>query len=151
MANVPLVPVLLVEDDPNDVLLVQRLFRKLGIVHPLFRVADGEQAVHYFEGRGEYADRTRFPLPSLVLLDLKLPRLSGFEVLQWIRSRPVTRRIPVVVLTSSDQMDDVNRAYELGANSCLKKPISSADFERLVHALNLYWLRWNRYPEVSPT
>jgi CheY-like chemotaxis protein len=145
------ITVLLVEDNVDDYLLVRRAFEKLGLGQPLWRVEDGEAAIRYLEGKGEYADRSIYPLPVLVLLDLKLPGLSGFDVLKWIRSQQVIRRIPVVVLTSSCDLRDINRAYELGANSYLKKPVSPADVEGMIAALGLYWLRWNQYPEVVCT
>ncbi|MDP9349733.1 MAG: response regulator, partial [Gemmatimonadota bacterium] len=111
--------------------------------------SDGDQAVAYLSGEGEYADRSRYPLPGLVLLDVKLPRRSGHEVLEWIRAKPVLRRIPVVVLTSSDVPDDRNRAYDLGASSYLVKPSGTSDRNEMVRLMGLYWLRLNRPPELS--
>jgi len=101
--------VLFVEDDPNDVALTQRAFEQAGFVNPLHVVTDGEQAIGYLAGEGRYADRARYPLPILILLDLKLPRVSGFEVLTWLREAPGVRRLPVVVLTSSGQSPDISR------------------------------------------
>jgi len=106
--------VLLVEDDPNDVALTQRAFERAGFANPLQVLSDGEQAIGYLGGEASYADRNRYPLPILVLLDLKLPRTSGFEVLAWIRGAPNIRRLPVVVLTSSQQSPDIDRAYDAG-------------------------------------
>ena len=91
---------LLVEDDPNDILLIQRAFAKACLVNPLKVVRDGEEALNYLSGSGEFADRGRYPLPSLILLDLKLPRKSGLEILQWLRQQPALKHIPVIVLTS---------------------------------------------------
>src|SRR5919205_937131 len=108
--------VLLVEDDPNDVTLTQRAFARAGFANPLQIVNDGEQAIAYLAGDARYADRQRYPLPILVLLDLKLPRKSGFDVLGWLRGVPDVRRLPVVVLTSSAQSPDIDRAYDAGAN-----------------------------------
>jgi CheY-like chemotaxis protein len=139
--------VLLVEDDPDDVLLTRRAFAKAHFPTPLHVVSDGQGAIDYLGGEGEYADRGRFPLPLILLLDLKLPRRSGFEVLQWLRGQPGLRRIPVVVLTGSGQSVDVNRAYDLGANSYLVKPVRSDDLTDLVKSLNLYWLLLNEKPD----
>ena len=99
--NVTSQPVLLVEDDDNDVLFVQRAFKHAGILNRLEVVRDGDQAVDYLSGKGEYADRDKHPLPVFVLLDLKMPRRSGLEVLEWVKEREGLRRIPIVVLTSS--------------------------------------------------
>ena len=142
-------PILLVEDDENDVMLLQRAFRRAAIVNPLEVVRHGDDAVAYLEGSGEFADRQRYPLPVLMLLDLKLPRRTGLEVLQWVKERPGLRKIPIIVLTSSKNDDDVNdRAYELGANSYVK-PVSFETLLDLVKSLELYWLVLNERPNVS--
>ena len=140
--------ILLVEDDPNDVLLLQRAFRGAGLPEPGQVVSDGEQAIAYLAGAGQYADRERFPLPILLLLDLKLPRRSGFEVLEWLREQQGTSRLPVVVLTSSRQSDDVQRAYDLRANSYLVKPASLEGLKEMVRMLDLYWLQLNEAPAL---
>ena len=119
--------VLHVEDDPNDVLLLQRAFRRAGLTHALQVVTDGDQAVAYLTGQGQYTDRSAHPLPSLILLDLKLPRRSGLEVLAWLRSDPEVKKLPVIVLTSSRLSEDVDRAYALGANSYMAKPSGNYD------------------------
>lgn len=144
----PEAEILLVEDNPDDVLLIQRAFRKLGAVNPLRVVSDGEQAVAYLAGEGPYADRDAHPLPSLLLLDLKLPRRSGFEVLEWLRGRPGLRRLPVVVLTSSRESQDVGRAADLGANSYLVKPVQFDALQEMVRTLRLYWIQLNERPEL---
>ena len=142
--------ILLVEDDPDDVLLTQRAFRKLGVPTSMQVVGDGEQALAYLMGGGDYADRERFPLPDLMLLDLKLPRRSGFEVLEWLRAQPGLRRLPVVVLTGSRESVDVNRALDLGANSYLVKPVGFDDLLEVVRTLRLYWLGLNERPTMEP-
>jgi CheY-like chemotaxis protein len=142
-------PILLVEDDENDVMLLQRAFRRAAIVNPLQVVRHGDDAVAYLEGSGEFADRQRYPLPVLMLLDLKLPRRTGLEVLQWVKERPGLKKIPIIVLTSSKNDDDVNRAYELGANSYVVKPVSFETLLELVKSLELYWLVLNERPNVS--
>ncbi len=144
---------LLVEDDPNDILLIQRAFAKASLVNPLKVVRDGEEALSYLAGTGEFADRTRSPLPSLILLDLKLPRKSGLEILQWLRQQPELKHIPVIVLTSSKESSDVARAYELGANSYLVKPVGFEGLLELVKSIGMYWMILNKTPEpnVEPT
>ncbi|MCI0497971.1 MAG: response regulator [Thermoplasmata archaeon] len=141
--------ILLVEDDPNDVLLIRRAFKKAELANPVQVVQDGERALDYLGGSGEFADRVRYPHPVLVLLDLKLPKNTGFEVLAWIRRHPGLKRLPVVVLTSSREVADINRAYELGANSYLVKPVNFDSLLDMVRALNLYWMVLNVGPGVS--
>jgi CheY-like chemotaxis protein len=141
--------ILLVEDDPNDVLLVQRAFRKANITCPLHVVPDGDAAVAYLSGEGAYANRQDAPLPTLILLDLKLPRRTGFEVLTWLRAQPGLKRLPVVVLTSSNELPDINRAYDLGANSYLVKPVAFNHLLEMLKTLDLYWHTVNEHP--SPT
>jgi CheY-like chemotaxis protein len=136
--------ILLVEDDDDDAELILYAFNKAGIANPIVRAADGDQAAAYIEGTGAYTDRQRHPLPALVLLDLKLPRRSGFEVLDAIRAHPPSRHVPVVVLTSSSQQADVERAYERGANSFLVKPVSRDTLLDMVRTLEAYWIGFNR-------
>jgi CheY-like chemotaxis protein len=138
--------ILHVEDDPNDVLLIARAFRKAEVAAQVQVVNDGEQAMHYLSGSNSFSERERFPLPSLILLDLKLPRKSGIEVLEWVRSRPGLRRIPVVMLTSSKQTVDINRAYELGVNAYLVKPVNFDGLVDMVKTLDSFWLRLNERP-----
>jgi CheY-like chemotaxis protein len=147
--NVSNQPILLVEDDENDVMLLQRAFRRAAIINPLQVVRHGDDAVAYLEGMGEFADRMLYPLPVLMLLDLKLPRRTGLEVLQWVKERAGLKKIPIIVLTSSKNDDDVNRAYELGANSYVVKPVSFETLLELVKSLELYWLVLNERPNVS--
>ena len=138
--------ILLVEDDHNDVLLIKRAFQKVNIANPIIVVNDGEQAVSYLAGREPYVDRA---LPILVLLDLKLPRKTGHEVLEWLRGQSNLKRLPVVVLTASSESSDVNRAYDLGANSYLVKPVTFDALVEMVKTLNLYWLILNKRADVS--
>ncbi len=140
--------ILLVEDNPDDVVLIRRAFQKARLLNPLHVVMSGEEAIEYLSGGGRYEARTEYPLPNLVLLDIKMPRVNGFEVLKWIRRQPGLRALRVVMLTSSDEIRDVNTAYQLGANSFLVKPV---DFERLVEifqALSGYWLWMDRAPDA---
>jgi CheY-like chemotaxis protein len=121
---------LLVEDTEDDVLLIHRAFLKANILNPLQVVRSGEQAIEYLQGTGRFSNRAEFPLPSLVLLDLKMKGIDGFEVLRWIRQQPGLTRLRVVVLTASNAVTDVNLAYQLGANSFLVNP-----------SISIGWLR----------
>lgn len=141
--------ILLVEDEANDAFLMQRAFAKTKLPNPIKVVSNGEQAIAYFSGQKPYDNRSEYPMPMLVILDLKLPRKSGIEVLAWLKEQgPLLRRVPVVVLTSSKQMSDVNRAYELGANSYLVKPVTFEGLLELVKALEMYWFAFSQQPEV---
>ena len=141
--------ILLAEDDPNDVLLIQRAFQRTHLANPVQVVRDGEEALAYLSGQGAFADRERHPLPVLMLMDLKMPRKTGLEVLAWLRQQPVLKRLPVIVLTSSNQSPDINRAYELGANSYLVKPAGFDSLLELVKNLDMYWLILNEKPELN--
>lgn len=136
-------PILVVEDEPDAITLLRHAFEKTGIANPIATVHDGEQAIAYLKGEGRYADRLAHPLPLLVLLDLKLPRCSGLEVLEWIRAQPALRGLPVIVLTSSKERTDVRRAYAAGANSYLVKPSSLHRLIELAAAFREYWLEHN--------
>ena len=135
--------ILLVEDNPDDAELIQYAFEKAGIQNPLVIVTDGDAAVEYIGRTGVHADRIGQPLPELILLDLKLPRRSGFEVLSFIREHNPTKHTPVVVLTSSGQDEDIRRSYELGANSFLVKPIGHDALIQMAHTLKAYWIKLN--------
>jgi CheY-like chemotaxis protein len=140
-------PILLVEDDPNDQLLIRRAFARAKLMNPLRLTRDGDEAVDYLAGGGGFADRQANPLPALVMLDLKLPRRSGLEVLEWLRSQAGSLgRTPVVVLTSSRENRDVDRAYELGANSYLVKPVGFDGLLEMIRTTGLYWTVLNEGP-----
>jgi CheY-like chemotaxis protein len=142
--------VLLVEDEPSDVRLLQRAFAKLGIDLKLLRLSSGDDAVAYLAGDYPYENRAAYPIPSVMLLDLKLPGRSGFEVLQWVRAQePPINRLPIVVLTSSNRPNDIKRAYESGANSYLVKPDAPAQIEELVSRFHSYWVRLNEGPNLQ--
>ena len=138
--------ILLAEDDSNDVLLIQRAFQKAGLRNILKVARDGEQAINYLSGKGIYSNREQYPLPFLLLLDLKMPGTDGFEVLEWLRNEPQLKRLLVVVLTSSNLQSDVDRAYELGANSYLVKPVSFDEMVHLIQRFEAYWSEINRTP-----
>lgn len=141
--------ILLVEDNPMDVLLVKRAIRKVEITNPLQIVNDGDAAVFYLAGQTPYSDRDQYPLPGLILLDLKLPRRSGIEVLAWLREQPVLKRLPVVVLSTSETNSDINQAYDLGANAYMVKPIAFDDLVDMIKTLNLHWITLNKKPQVE--
>jgi|SRR6516162_780703 CheY-like chemotaxis protein len=141
--------ILLVEDQANDYLLIRKAFDKGGIVNPLFVVTSGEEAVAYLSGEGKFRNRHEYPLPDLILLDLKMPGMDGFDVLKWVRSEPGLNTLVIVVLTSSEHVYDVNEAYKLGANSFLVKP---ADFENYIatcRVLKDFWLKLNKNPQAG--
>src|SRR4051812_11006320 len=138
--------VLIAEDDPSDIFLLQRAFAMAEVPAALHFVRDGQEAIDYLGGEASFSDRRAHPLPDLMLLDLKMPRLNGFDVLNWLRQKPGLRRLLVTVLTSSDQPNDINRAYDLGANSYLLKPSNSQDLSDLVKRVQKYWLEINQRP-----
>jgi CheY-like chemotaxis protein len=138
--------ILLAEDDPNDTLLLRRAFQKAGLGDCLKCVTDGGQAIEYLSGVRQFSDRAQYPLPFLLLLDLKMPGTNGFEVLQWLRSQPDLKRLLAVVLTSSNLQSDVDRAYELGANSYLVKPVEFSEMVNMIQRFEAYWTEINRFP-----
>ncbi len=138
--------VLLVEDNPDDAALALRSLAKGEVPIEVVAVRDGVEAQEYLFGGADPAQSPPGRLPELVLLDLKLPRVDGQEVLRRIRSHPRTQLIPVVVLTSSDERHDLERSYELGANSYVRKPVDFTQFSRAVHQMSSYWLLLNRCP-----
>ena|SRR2546422_7064883 len=141
--------ILIAEDDENHVLFIRRAFKKAQLLNPLVVVPDGEAAIAYLKGEGQFANRSEYPLPDLLLLDLRMPRKDGFQVLEWVRQEPGLSTLRVVVLTSSEDMRDVNRAYSLGANSFLVKPLDFENFLGVVQALQGYWLWLTKTPEIS--
>jgi CheY-like chemotaxis protein len=142
--------VLLVEDDPADARLIQRAFEKADIGASVTRIPNGDDAVAYLAGDQPFDNRNSYPLPAIILLDIKLPRRSGFEVLRWLRSRSDgLQRIPVVMLTSSRHTVDVNRAYDLGANSYLTKPDTNEQLTKLLSTFDQYWMSYNEQPSLG--
>ena len=140
---------LIVEDNEDHVILIRRAFNKSKVLNPIQVVRSGEDAIAYLRGTGRFSNRDEFPLPGVILLDLKMAGMDGFDVLRWIRSQPHLKPIRVVVLTSSSEIRDVNLAYQLGANSFLVKPVDFEDFVRVTQALQGYWLWTDKAPEVS--
>ena len=138
--------ILIAEDSEEDSEILKRAFQKKGSNIPLLFVRDGQQAMDYLSGEGEYSDRTAHPLPRLILLDLKMPKADGFDVLGWMQKQPQLKLLPVTVLTSSNFDKDVDRAYGLGANSYLVKPSSLDGYEEIAEKLQSYWIETNRPP-----
>jgi two-component system response regulator len=138
--------ILLVEDNPDDVDLTLRAFKKNNISNKVIVAKDGVEALDYLRGTGMYAGRNVKELPVVVMLDLKLPKISGMEVLRNIRQDELTRLIPVVILTSSVEQKDVVEGYKLGANSYIRKPVDFDQFVEAVKLLGLYWTLWNETP-----
>jgi len=136
-------PVLYGEDDENDVFLVQRAFKNAGIENPLKVARTTDEAIEYMRSAG----RGQNPIPSLILLDLNLPRTSGFEVLKWIRQQPRLGKAPVLIFTSSAREEDVEKGYELGANAYLVKPSDPEKLFEMVRVLKDFWLVQNRGPQ----
>ena len=136
-------PILLVEDNPSDVDLTRRALTKGRISNPLVVVEDGQEALDYLRGEGPYAGRAISETPSVILLDLKLPKVPGLEVLRLIRADARIRRVPVVILTSSKEEEDVSAGYDLGVNSYVRKPVDFKEFRVAIANLGLYWLILN--------
>ena len=141
--------ILLVEDREDDIFLVRRALKQAGVPNPFFVVRDGEAAIAYLEGGGKYKNRDEFPLPDILLLDLKMPKMDGFEVLRAIRSNPTLKTLRIIVLTSSEELSDVNTAYELGANSFLVKPLEFENYTAMMRTLSSFWLHYSRKPEIE--
>ena len=139
MAN--LSPVLLAEDNPNDVELVRRAFREANALNPVHAVGDGDEAIQYLAGEGKYADRAVHPFPALFLLDLKMPVKDGLEVLRWLHEHPdIPGKLPVVVLSSTDLPSETQMAYAMDIQACIVKPLSYSELREKIRILKEYWL-----------
>jgi two-component system, response regulator len=138
--------ILLVEDNPSDIKLTKRALEQSQITNELIVAEDGGEALDYLFGTGQYAGRDIRIIPAVVLLDLKLPRIDGLEVLKKIRANELTSLLPVVILTSSDQEKDIIASYKIGANSYIRKPVDFNQFAEAVRTLGLYWLLLNEPP-----
>ena len=141
--------ILLAEDRDDDVLLIRKAFASAYIPNPLYVVRDGEEAIAYLAGEHRYANRDEYPLPRLLLLDLKMPRMDGFDVLKWVREQPSLKTLRVVVLTSSNDLRDVTKAYQLGANSFLVKPLDFQNLMALTKTIEGHWLEISKVHEIS--
>ena len=135
--------ILLVEDNPDDVELIQVALAELNMPHEVIYLTDGQQAIDYVLGRDEFADQPKLENPAIIILDLKLPKIAGFEILKLIRANPHTMHAPVVIFTSSNIQADISMGYQLGANSIITKPTESKLFADCVKLVGSYWLLWN--------
>jgi CheY-like chemotaxis protein len=145
----PVYCLLVAEDDANDVFFLKKAFQQAEIQNPLHFVHDGQEAIDYLAGIGKFCDRDQYPLPSLLILDLKMPRKTGMEVLKWLGEQPELRRLPVVVFTSSAHQKDVERAYDLGANAFVVKPSTNSRRIELARVIKGFWLEFNEPSLVS--
>jgi len=142
--------ILLVEDNPDDVTLTLRAFKRSHLMNPITVARDGIEALDFLFARGDFAERSTLPPPTLVILDLKLPKLDGLGVLKAMRSDERTRLLPVVILTSSKEEQDLISGYALGANSYVRKPVDFSEFLEAVKVLGIYWLMINEMPPQGP-
>jgi CheY-like chemotaxis protein len=141
--------ILFVEDDPAHAEIAIRNLKKNRIGNRLIHLTDGQQALDYLFRQGEYADPEQFPLPNLILLDLRLPKVDGLEVLEKIKSMDCLKHIPTVVLTTSEAEKDISRAYNFNVNSYLVKPLDFESFSKLIETFGFYWVVWNKYPPCA--
>jgi CheY-like chemotaxis protein len=131
--------ILIVEDDPNDVIFLKRAFARCQVANPVASVSDGQQALDYLCGRPPYDNRQAYPFPKVIVSDLKMPKVTGLELLRWLHDNPKYRVVPTVILTSSTEPRDVEQAFALGANAYMVKPVQFEDLERIVRAVVEYW------------
>jgi CheY-like chemotaxis protein len=143
------VEILLVEDNPNDAELALRALKKNNLANNVIRVCDGEEALDFIFARGSYKSRERLNIPKLILLDLKLPKVDGLELLKIIKADPITKLIPIVVLTSSIEESDMIESYRLGVNSYILKPVDFDKFIESVKNIGFYWLLLNKQPDIK--
>ena len=140
--------ILVVDDDENDRFFIDLALQKTALPLLVKLTSDGAEAIAYLEGQGKFSDRNQFPLPSLIFVDLKMPRVTGFELLKWLKAQEVFRRIPAVVISSSGAQQDIDRAYDLGANVYLIKPVSPEQFRQLFNAAGEFFIQLAAKPSV---
>jgi len=133
--------ILIAEDSEDDGLFLERAFRKIGMKNAVQILTDGQEALDYLRGAGKYEDRHRFPFPSVLFTDIKMPRVNGFELLEWLRDHPECKVIPTIIFSSSEQAEDVERAYQLGANAYFVKPASLPELEDMMRYAYEFWAR----------
>jgi CheY-like chemotaxis protein len=141
--------ILLVEDNPDDVLFMKRACRQVGIIQALHIVEHGQAAIDFMGHTGSYTDKVQYPTPRLILLDLKLPYKSGLEVLQWIRAQELFKTVPVIIFTTSAENSDIERAYRFGANAYLVKPANMNELANILKSLKEFWINHNFLPRIS--
>jgi CheY-like chemotaxis protein len=142
--------ILVVEDDPNDQFLIKRAFDQLGVTAPIFFASNGAEAIAYMNGEGKFSDRTKYQYPTFIMTDLKMPVMDGFDVLDHLKSNPMWRIIPTVVLSASRDLDDIKKAYMLGASSYHIKPTEADELRRQLELLYQYWMTCE-VPQVDET
>jgi CheY-like chemotaxis protein len=142
-------PILVVEDSEDHVLLLRHAFKKAGITNPVHVSPTGEDAIAYLDGKGVFSDWHAFPLPCMVLLDLKLPGISGFEVLRWFRQHPSLKALRVAMLTSSELRAEIDMAYEFGANAFLTKPVDLEELIEMMKVFRAHWLEFAQVPQIT--
>jgi len=142
--------ILLVDDSDNDLFLTRAAFKEVGFNVPLQEVRNGEEAIAYLKGDGVYSDRSQYPLPAVILLDLNMPLKNGFDVLRWVRTQPELKRISVIILSASMRSQDVDQAFDLGANSFLVKPGTINELVKMIRCLR-EWLQYNHFPPLNET
>jgi CheY-like chemotaxis protein len=142
-------PILVAEDDPDEIFIYERVFKKLNMTGARF-VSDGVEAVRYLRGEGDYGDRRRYPFPQWVFLDLKMPRMTGIDVLHWAHSNPVCRVIPTIMISNSAIQHDIDRAYDLGASAFFTKPTRMSETEDMFSLISQFWTA-ARLPTATPT
>ena len=141
--------ILIVDDDENDIFFAQRAFAEINVHCAFQMLRHGQEVVDYLEGHGDYADREKYPLPMMILMDLKMPIMDGFQVLEWLRARPRLRAIPIIIFSSSDLASDITRAYELGANSFMTKSVTYDGLLVKLQTFSQYWLEHCKHPQVD--
>ncbi|HLX69600.1 MAG TPA: response regulator, partial [Verrucomicrobiae bacterium] len=140
--------ILLVDDSENDLILMRAAFKKAEFNIPLQELHDGEEAIAYLKGEGLYSDRRRFPLPTVMMLDLNMPKLNGFDVLAWVQTQPALKHLSIIILTASMRMEDVEESFDLGAHSFLVKPASMEKLVAMIRCLR-DWLQFNHFPPLN--
>jgi CheY-like chemotaxis protein len=138
---------LIAEDDQDTQLLIQRAFKQADIAAPVFVTEDGQQTIDYLGGNGSFADRDRYPMPALLLLDLKMPFKDGFDVLRWVRAQPRLRKLVIIMFSGSSLEQDVEEAFNLGVNSFVMKPVSFSELLQVIMAIHHYWFGCNHFPQ----
>ena len=140
---------LIVEDNEDDIFFVERIFKQIGARCELRFARDGIEAIEYLGGKGVFSDRSKYPMPTIILMDLKMPRRNGFEVLEWMHNQPEIKLIPTIVVTSSTLQEDVTRAYRLGANAVMNKPVDKDSLLQMLKSFHIYWTDFVEMPEVK--
>jgi len=140
---------LIVEDNEDDIFFVERIFKQIGARCELRFARDGMEAIAYLSGQSPFNDRAKYPMPTIILMDLKMPRRNGFEVLEWMHNQPEIKLIPTIVVTSSTLQEDVTRAYRLGANAVMNKPVDKDSLLQMLKSFHIYWTDFVEMPEVK--